>query len=37
MSAGGSEIQLILINGLRAKPDEDFIFARDLESSGILG
>ena len=32
----GSEIQLILINGLRVDPAADFVFARDLQSSGIL-
>jgi hypothetical protein len=37
VSANGSEIQLILINGLRADPGSDFIFSRDLQSSGILG
>ena len=36
MSGSGSEIQLILINGLRADPAADFIVARDLPSSGIL-
>jgi phospholipid N-methyltransferase len=33
----GSEIQLILINGLRADPAQDFIFARDAQASGIFG
>lgn len=33
----GSEIQLILINGLRADPASDFIFARDAAASGIFG
>jgi len=35
-SPSGSEIQLILINGLRVDPAADFVFARDLQSSGIL-
>jgi SAM-dependent methyltransferase len=33
----GSEIQLVLINGLRAEPATDFIFARDAQASGIFG
>ena len=33
----GSEIQLVLINGLRADPAADFIFARDAQASGIFG
>jgi SAM-dependent methyltransferase len=33
----GAEIQLVLINGLRADPATDFIFARDLQSSGLMG
>jgi len=32
----GSEIQLVLINGLRADPATDFILARDLASSSVL-
>ena len=36
MSGSGSEIQLILINGLRADPAADFVFTRDLQPSGIL-
>lgn len=32
----GSEIQLVLINGLRADPARDFIFARDIAASGIF-
>ena len=36
MSASGSEIQLILINGLRTDPAADFVITRDLQSSGIL-
>jgi hypothetical protein len=35
-SPSGSEIQLILINGLRVDPAADFVLARDLQSSGIL-
>lgn len=35
--SNGAEIQLILINGLRADPKTDFIFARDLQASGLLG
>ena len=35
-SGAGSEIQLILVNGLRADPASDFIFSRDLQSSGLL-
>jgi hypothetical protein len=35
-SSSGAEIQLILINGLRADPAADFIFARDAASSGIF-
>jgi len=35
-SPTGSEVQLILINGLRADPAADFVFARDLQSSGII-
>jgi phospholipid N-methyltransferase len=36
MSGSGSEIQLVLINGLRTDPAADFVIARDLQSSGIL-
>ncbi|HEY3951312.1 class I SAM-dependent methyltransferase [Phenylobacterium sp.] len=32
----GNEIQLVLINGLRADPAADFIFARDLAASGVF-
>lgn len=32
----GEEIQLILINGLRADPAQDFIFARDLAALPIF-
>ncbi|MFL5296279.1 MAG: class I SAM-dependent methyltransferase [Phenylobacterium sp.] len=35
-SGSGSEIQLILINGLRADPAADFMFARDVPESGIF-
>jgi SAM-dependent methyltransferase len=31
------DIQLMLVNGLRADPAHDFIFARDLRPSGIFG
>lgn len=36
LSGPGAELQLILINGLRADPAVDFIFSRDLQSSGLL-
>jgi phospholipid N-methyltransferase len=35
-SGSGSEIQLVLINGLRADPASDFIFTRDAPTSGIF-
>ncbi|HEY3799429.1 MAG TPA: hypothetical protein VGL58_13845 [Caulobacteraceae bacterium] len=33
---GEIEIQLVLINGLRADPASDFVFARDLHMAGLL-
>jgi SAM-dependent methyltransferase len=35
-SGSGDEIQLVLINGLRADPAADFIFARDLPATGLF-
>lgn len=35
-SGSGNEIQLILINGLRADPASDFIFNRDLAATGLF-
>ncbi|HLZ77094.1 class I SAM-dependent methyltransferase [Phenylobacterium sp.] len=32
----GGEVQMVMINGLRADPASDFILARDLPSSGIF-
>lgn len=35
--ASSGELQLILINGLRADPAKDFIFARDVDTMPIFG
>lgn len=35
-SPNGAELQLVLINGLRADPAQDFIFARDLDAIGLF-
>src|SRR5215831_13565363 len=35
-SGSGDEINLVLINGLRADPAADFIFARDLAATGLF-
>lgn len=34
-TSSGLEIQLVLINGLRADPASDFIFSRDVPPSGV--